>query len=170
MIDFDVTGFTKGTKRRRHQIIAANTESAARAIAERRNIEVTSIQAIPPEFASEAQLNYAFALGISCPPDATKDELSVLIQQHLDRAEDSLDVLIDLAQKHRVAQIAYWKPGEPKATLRLVEPYDLVGTPEEVRAVHCFQVPKRVPKRAETGTQRLCLKPPKFGACSVARS
>jgi len=61
MIDFEVTGFTKGTRRRRHQIICANSESSARAIAGSRNIEVTSIQPVPEEHASEAQLNYAFA-------------------------------------------------------------------------------------------------------------
>jgi len=64
----------------------------------------------------------------------------VLIQSHLDNAEDPLDLLIDLARKHRVAQITYWKYGEPRATVRLVEPYDIVGTTEEVRAVHCFQI------------------------------
>jgi hypothetical protein len=140
MINFEVTGFTKGTKRRRHQIISASTQSAASAIADSRNIEVTSIQPVPEEHASEAQLNYAFALGISCPPDATKDELSALIQSHLDNAEDPLDLLIDLARKHRIAEIRYWKYGEPRATIRLVEPYDLVGSSHEVRAVHCFQI------------------------------
>jgi hypothetical protein len=140
MIEFEVTGFTKGTKRRRHQIIAAKTEAVARAIASERNIEVTSIEPIPPELATEAQLNYAFALGLTCPPDATKEELSALIQMHLDDAEDPLDLLIALARNHRVARITYWKYGEPKAMARLVEPYDLVGTAEDIRAVHCFQI------------------------------
>jgi hypothetical protein len=140
MTEFEVTGFTKGTKRRRHQIIAAKTEAAAKVIASKRNIEVTSIEPVPPELATDAQLNYAFALGLSCPADATKEELSALIQMHLDNAEDPLDLLIELSRKHRIARVTYWKYGEPKATARLVEPYDLIGTAEEIRAVHCFQI------------------------------
>jgi hypothetical protein len=140
MIEFEVTGFTKGTRRRRHRVIAAKSETAARAIAESRNIEITSIQRVPEEYASGAQLNYALALGISCPADATKDELSALIQLHLDNAEDPLDLLIDLARRQRVARITYWKYGEPSATVRLVEPYDLVGNYGEARAVHCYQI------------------------------
>ncbi|MCX5654813.1 MAG: WYL domain-containing protein [Planctomycetota bacterium] len=62
------------------------------------------------------------------------------------RDADPLDVLVDLAEHRRTAQLVYQKPGEPSATERLVEPYRLEAT-ANAEMVLCWQLLPKVEDR-----------------------
>jgi len=80
------------------------------------------------EPATEKQKAYAYALGIRFAPDISADEIWSLIDQAVQMEQrDPLKVLTDLAVRHRIVRITYWKHGESVATARLVEPYEWVG-------------------------------------------
>lgn len=88
---------------------------------------VTQLADPPPPSATDRQKAYAHALGIDFAPDISSEAISVLIDSAVKSQRDPVEVLTELAARCRVARITYWKFGEPEPSVRLVEPYELMG-------------------------------------------
>lgn len=84
MAEFEVRGIGRETNRKRKTVYRAYNEDEARQLAEADGTIVESIQMLPDEAATEAQVSYARDLGISIPENATKDELCDLLSCHLE--------------------------------------------------------------------------------------
>jgi hypothetical protein len=91
MPKYTVKGVGRDTGRRRRPVVEAKNEAHARELAEADGTLVESIERLPEEPATDAQLAYARDLGISFPDGATKHELSDLLSAHLehDKPADS---------------------------------------------------------------------------------
>jgi len=84
MPDFEIIGKGKNTGRTRQRTYLAENESDARLKAEADGTIVESIRELPPEPATERQLSYAKDLGISIPPNPTKNQMTYLISKAVD--------------------------------------------------------------------------------------
>ena len=91
MPKYTVVCVGRDTSRRRRRVVEARDEAHAKALAEAEGTLVESIERLPEEPATDAQLAYARDLGISFPTGATKHELSDLLSAHLehDKPADS---------------------------------------------------------------------------------
>lgn len=85
MPSYEIQGKGKDTGRKRRRVYSAPTEEDARKLAEADGTLVEVVNEIPPEPPTERQIEYARDLGISIPPNATKDDLSDLISLKVDR-------------------------------------------------------------------------------------
>lgn len=79
MNNYEVIGIGKETNRKRKKVYRAETEDAAKSLAEKDGIIVESINLLSPDPATERQLSYAKDLGIKIPENPTKDQISYLI-------------------------------------------------------------------------------------------
>lgn len=85
MPKFTVSGVGRDTGRKRRRVIEARGEAQARALAEAESTAVESIERLPDEPPTDAQIAYAQDLGLSIPVGATKQEVSDLLSAHLER-------------------------------------------------------------------------------------
>lgn len=79
MRDYEIIGVGKKTNRNRKRVYRAESEDAAKLLAEKDGTLPESINLLPPELASEDQLSYAKSLGISISKNSTRDQMSYLI-------------------------------------------------------------------------------------------
>ena len=100
MPDFEAKGIGRETRRRRKRVYRAYDESEARQMAEADGIIVGSLQMLPDEPATEAQLSYARDLGLSIPDNATKDELRDILSCHLEHDKPA-------SERHKLFAKAY---------------------------------------------------------------
>lgn len=85
MPKFEVRGKGRSSGRRRKRVYSATTDQEAWLLAENDGTEVEDVAQLPPEPATERQIEYAKDLGISIPANATKADLSDLISLTVDR-------------------------------------------------------------------------------------
>lgn len=88
MPKYEITGKGKDTGRKRRRTYFARNEIIARQLAEKDGTVVEEVVELPPpplEPPTEKQLEFAKELGISIPPNTTKDDLSFLITLKVDR-------------------------------------------------------------------------------------
>ncbi|MBA4302894.1 MAG: hypothetical protein C0424_01580 [Sphingobacteriaceae bacterium] len=98
--EFQVKALFLATNRKRNITISAKDESDVKEKLHTMGyIEPFEIQELPPEPPTEAQLNYANNLKIQVPSDATKEDLSALIQKSLDHDSDPNPDLIEFANE-----------------------------------------------------------------------
>lgn len=103
MPGYEIKGKGKDTGRRRKRIYSASTEIEARQLAEDDGTlveEVIELPPEPPEPPTERQLKYAKDLGISIPPNTTKNDLSDLISLKVEKDKPS-------TERHRTFAKAY---------------------------------------------------------------
>lgn len=89
MPKFEVLGKGKDTGRKRRKIYGASSAAEATRLAESDGTIVDEINELPPAPPTERQIDYARDLGITIPPDATKNDVSDLISIKVDNDKPS---------------------------------------------------------------------------------
>ena len=138
---YEVEGYGKKTGRKRKRVYeGADVDDAInRAAADGTLVE--AITRRPDVPATDAQVSYARSLGLVFTADVSKAAISAMIDERLEAGEpDILAILAEAAESLRVARITYWKDGEPEASVRMVEPYTIMGRRGEAQVVRCWQV------------------------------
>lgn len=98
-----ISGIYQSTKRRRTIELPAISEEEARLYAINQGlIEPLEIFEKPPDPPSVAQIEYASSLGAKVPLNASKQDLSAIIQKKLDSDSDPKQELIDYANHHKI--------------------------------------------------------------------
>jgi hypothetical protein len=100
MPNYEINGKGKNTGRKRKRIYFASSEMEARQLAEDDGMLAEEVIELPPEPPTERQLEYAKGLGISIPPNATKNDLSDLISIKVEKDKPS-------TERHRTFAKAY---------------------------------------------------------------
>jgi hypothetical protein len=99
---YRVVGISQETGRRRTRTYLARSESAARCLAEADKLTIESVDLLPPELPTEAQLGYARDLQITIPDEISKDDLSELIGIRTNRDKPPRAELREFAEKYGV--------------------------------------------------------------------
>jgi hypothetical protein len=84
---FEITGKGRESGRKRTRSYYARNEAEARQKAEQDGTVVEHVQAFPSGPPTEAQLKFARELGVSVPTNATKDDVSVLIDEGIQKRD-----------------------------------------------------------------------------------
>jgi hypothetical protein len=135
---FEVSGTVRESGRKRRRGYRAPTADQARTLAEADGMVISTIVELPPEPPTESQLAYAKDLGVVTPADASKDEVSDLIDARLQRDKPAAPSLHALAAKHGVTVTQYTgkKALFDRLFLHLSEP----GREEDLAAWFTFRV------------------------------
>ena len=84
MPTYRIDGVSRETGRRRRRVYQAPDEAAAIAMAEAEGTRVEAVSELPPDPPTEAQIKLAQDLGLTLPPEPTRDEVADLIASRLD--------------------------------------------------------------------------------------
>lgn len=99
---YRVVGINRTTGRRRTHTYLARAESVARTFAEADALNVESVELLPPEQPTQAQLDYARDLGIDIPLEISKEDLSELIGIRTNRDKPPREELKKFAEQYGV--------------------------------------------------------------------
>lgn len=138
MPKFLVIGVGQGTRRKRQRTFEAKDEAHARALAEADGTIVDSAERLPDDPPTEKQLAYAKDLGISVPPDATKDEVSDLLDVHLENDKPADARLLKFADRYDVRFTQY--SGKKELHNRIHASLSAAGREQELTAWFVYRV------------------------------
>jgi hypothetical protein len=135
---YEVVGKGRDTGRRRRRHYLVNTEVEARALAEADGTIVESISELAADPPTERQLEFANKLGIVVPHNASKEELSDLIDVKLQRDKPPSPVYRAFAERHGVRLTQY--TGKKALFDRLFGRLVMPGREEDLLAWFVFRV------------------------------
>jgi hypothetical protein len=93
---------SKESGQKRKRIYSTAPKSEARRLTKNDGILVEEVTELPPDPPTDRQLEYAKDLGISIPPDATKDDLSDLISLKVDKDQPSTERHREFVKKYGI--------------------------------------------------------------------
>jgi len=99
---YRVVGINRTTGRRRTHTYLARAESVARSFADADALNVESVELLPAEQPTQAQLDYARDLGIDVPLEISKEDLSELIGIRTNRDKPPRAALLEFAEQYGV--------------------------------------------------------------------
>lgn len=138
MPKFLVVGIGQETGRKRQRTFEAKDEARARSLAEADGTIVESAQKLPDDPPTEKQLAYAKDLGISIPPGATKEEVSDLLDVHLENDKPADARLLKFADRYDVYFTQY--SGKKALHNRIHTMLSVAGREQELTAWFAYRV------------------------------
>jgi len=144
MPKFEVNGKGRDSGRGRKRTYSATDEISAREMAAADGTDIETIEELPPDPATQRQIDYARDLGITIPTGATKDELSDLISCSTDDDLKSSPELLSLAQHYNIEVTIY--TGQLAVHNRIFHFLSSTGREQELAAWFAFNVLQGRPK------------------------